>query len=110
MASIAAVVDQALRAANVPIVGVSLGDPANRATWRVLFLPEATDPQKATAQNILDTVVIDAATLADLDAVSDIDQKVLRAVVQGLWETIPGPLLTKLQLRNRILAIYKALP
>jgi len=110
MASIAGLVDQTLRAQNIPIVGVSIGDVANRATWRVLFLPEATDPQKAQAQTLLDTVVIDAATLADLDAVGDVDQKVLRAVVQGLWETIPGPLLTKLQLRNRILAIYKALP
>ena len=32
---LAARLDRAVRAAGVPIVGVSIGDPANRATWTV---------------------------------------------------------------------------
>lgn len=33
--TIAQSVDAAVRAAGVPIVGVSIGDPANKATWKV---------------------------------------------------------------------------
>lgn len=109
MVSIAAVVDAALRAANVPIIGVALGDPLNRATWTVLFVPTATPADRATAATILTTVAVDAATLSDLDAISDVDQKVLKALVLGLWELVPAPTMTKAQLRTRILAIWKGL-
>lgn len=61
MAAITDIVVQALRAANVPFVGVSFPLLADRATWLVHFTPDATDPQKATAQNVLNTVVVDAA-------------------------------------------------
>jgi len=55
------VVAQALRTANIPFTGVSFVEIGNRTTWLVHFAPEATDPQKAQAQSILDTVAIDAA-------------------------------------------------
>lgn len=61
MATIAEVVDTALKAAGVPILGVSIGDPANRATWIVQFDPSATAAQKATAATVVNTVAIDAA-------------------------------------------------
>ena len=42
MAQVIAILDRAVRAAGVPIDGVSIGDPANRATWTVQFRPSAT--------------------------------------------------------------------
>jgi hypothetical protein len=109
MSVITAIVDSAVRAANVPMSGVRLTDPLNRASWTVQFLPSATAQDRTNAQTVLDTVDVSAAAIADFEAVSDADQKVLRAVVVGIWEAIPNPLLTKVQLRNRILAIYKTL-
>jgi hypothetical protein len=51
--------DAALRAAGVPIIGVTVGAAADRATWVVQFDASATPAQQATA----------AATLAAFDLV-----------------------------------------
>jgi hypothetical protein len=59
--NLAALVDSAVRAASIPIDGVSIGDPANRATWAVQFLPAATPAQRTQAQTILNTVAVDTA-------------------------------------------------
>lgn len=40
--------DRALRAAGIPITGVSVGLDADRTTWRIAYLPSAT------AQQLLD--------------------------------------------------------
>lgn len=109
MASIAGILDQALRTANIPIIGVALGDPANRATWSVLFLPAATPADRVNAQTIIDTIVVDAAALLDADATAEIDTKDLRATAQALWECIPAPTKTLVQLRARAIAIRKTL-
>ena len=61
--TVAVLVDQAIRAAGIPIVGVSIGDEADRATWAVRFHPDATAPQQTQAASILQTVAIDAAAL-----------------------------------------------
>ena len=61
MANIAAVVDQALREAGIPILGVSIANRADRATWRVDFDPAATAAQRSAAATLLTTVAIDAA-------------------------------------------------
>lgn len=46
----------------------------------------------------------------DLDAAAaEIDNKALKACILGLWEAIPGPLLTRPNLRARIIAIWKGL-
>jgi len=105
----AQLLEAAVRAAGLPVVGVSIGDPADRSTWRVDLAASATPAQRAQAVTVRDTVVVDGAALLDADAVGDVDQKVLRAVVQALWEAIPAPLLTKAQLRARAIAIYKTL-
>jgi hypothetical protein len=63
MATITALVDQALRTAGIPFESVSFVQDGNRATWTIQFLSAATDPQKAEAQTILDTVVTDATAL-----------------------------------------------
>lgn len=44
-----------------PIHGVSVGDLANKATWRVDFKTEATQNQRTAAQGVIDG--FDAATL-----------------------------------------------
>jgi hypothetical protein len=44
--------DAALRQL-APIHGVIIGDPENRATWRVDFEEEATAPQRAAAEALL---------------------------------------------------------
>ena len=40
-------------AAVCPIVGVSIGDPGDKTTWRIDFDAEATDAQKAAAQAVV---------------------------------------------------------
>lgn len=53
-------------AAVCPIGGVSIGDLNDRSTWRIDFSPDATAPQKAAAQNVLDTFDINAPTSEDV--------------------------------------------
>ena len=67
MTTLAALVDRALRAAGVPIDGVSIGDPLNRATWVAQYTPAATPAHKAMAATILTTVAVDAAATAVAD-------------------------------------------
>lgn len=53
--TLAAKLDQALRAAGLPIVGVSLGREEDRATWTVQFTEDAdATQQKAAAQLVTD--------------------------------------------------------
>lgn len=49
---IAAALDAAVRAV-CPISGVSLGSLADRATWAIRFMPEATAQQRAAAAAVL---------------------------------------------------------
>lgn len=44
---IATQLDQALRAAGLPLIGVSVGAEDDKATWRVDLEPEATEDQRA---------------------------------------------------------------
>lgn len=45
--------DAAIKAV-CPITGVSIGDPEDKATWRIDFLPEASTEQQADAQAVVD--------------------------------------------------------
>lgn len=65
--NIATILDRALRTANIPIDGVSIGDPNLRLTWSVAFQPAATPAQRTSAQTIINTIVVDTAaqTLED---------------------------------------------
>jgi hypothetical protein len=47
--------DLALRAAAVPIDGVSIGDPTDRTTWRIDFARRATAQDRLTAAIVLAT-------------------------------------------------------
>jgi hypothetical protein len=87
MASLAARLDAAIRAANVPIVGVSVGDPANRATWRV-----HPSSLQAQAQPVIDAFDPNDPALVgaekDADAARLSDDLALRALVRVTWEEI----------------------
>lgn len=78
MAGVAGIVDRALRTAGVPIVGVSIGNLADRATWIVIFDPAATAGQRSTAATVLASVAIDAPAQA-----SD-DEKSAQLEIDGL--------------------------
>jgi leucyl aminopeptidase (aminopeptidase T) len=109
MPQTAALVDQALRAAGVPIVSVVIGVDGDRATWTITFDPSATSAQRAQAATLLATVGVDAAAQLDDRAIADMDAKDLKATMLALWEAIPGPLLTRAQVRARAIAIRKTL-
>ena len=47
-------VDEALKAAGVPIHGIWPDDPNDKRTWRVDFAPEATAADRATAAQVID--------------------------------------------------------
>lgn len=53
MLNLAAQVDLALRAAGLPILGVSIGNRTDKTTWRVDFTPEATDKQRTEAAALI---------------------------------------------------------
>lgn len=64
-------------AAVCPMVGISVGDPADKATWRIDFEPGATEGQRAAAQAVM--------------AVFDAPKARLRAyAAQRRWEIETG--------------------
>jgi hypothetical protein len=76
VSTIPVLIDRALRAAGIPIDGVSIGSESDRATWSVSFAASANAQQRAQAQGLLLTIPIDIAaqTLGDQqDAQIDID-------------------------------------
>jgi hypothetical protein len=101
-----AYLDQQLRAAGIPIVGVKVLAGPDRTGWIVEYLPAATPAQKATAANLLASLTVDAPTLLDADAKADLDSKVLKAIVvwcAGKFGITPN------QAKQELIAIYKAL-
>lgn len=112
---LAALVDTDVRAV-APILGVSLGDEADRSTWRIEFAPHASASQRAAAATVLagfDLATVPArlaAQQADLDSA----QRLIAATVAYIYRATHGgtnptgaQLLTELQTWK---AIYKALP
>jgi hypothetical protein len=87
MTNVAALVDHALRAAGIPIDGVTIPDPAIRSTWVAQFTAAATPAQKATAATILNTVAVDVAAQGvqdQLDAQAFIDALPIWAKAEAL--------------------------
>src|SRR4051794_39433706 len=105
------VLDRALRDAGIPIDGVG-GDVTDRSTWRAAYQPQATPAQRAQGDALLLTFdAQDPTTVAEIKAdlaASGTNVDLLQAMAVALWEAIPGPLLSKAQLRARILALYRA--
>lgn len=105
MNTLAARLDAAIRAAGVPIDGVSIGNEQNRATWRVV--PASLQAQ---AQPIIDAFVVPTPDqVKDEAAIRDVDAKALKAVVMEIYPYLGAGKPTLAQLRANILARYKAL-
>jgi hypothetical protein len=105
--TIAALLDQQLRAAGIPILSVSVGTEADRATWTVQFDPSATAAQRTQAATLVANAVVDASAQTAADANTIDADKRLKAVV--LW--CAGKFgLTGAQAKAELVAIYKALP
>jgi hypothetical protein len=97
--------DRQLRTAGIPIIGVSIGDPLDRATWRVK--PSTLQTQ---AQPVIDALVLPTdQQLADETATNEVNRKDLIAVATALWECIPNPMMTKAQMKARAVEVYKTL-
>ena len=62
--STATQLDGQLKAAGIPIAGVSIGTATDKATWSVQFLDTATAAQHAESQAIIDAYDIPAEELA----------------------------------------------
>lgn len=106
------VLDRALRDLGIPIDGVSVGDPNDRATWRAFYQATATAAQRTQGDLLLATIdPQDLTTVNEIKqdmAVSDATKDLIVSVAQALWEAIPVPTLTLAQLRARVIALYRA--
>lgn len=102
-------VEAVLRAAGVPLIGVSVPSD-DKATWRVDFAPDATQAQRDQAAALIAAFTPPTPnTLIDRDAEIRTGEKALTAVALALWECIPAPTMTKAQLKARAKAIFKTL-
>lgn len=112
MSNIAARLDRVLRTAGIAIVGVSIGDEANRSTWRVspfslqsVSQPhiDAFDPNDPAHEE----AELDAAVKASVDS-----ERLISSVVWTIIDTYSAPAtVTKYQAaRTKIIAAYKARP
>ena len=101
---IASRLPRAIKAAGVPIENVSIGDPANKATWTV----QPPDLQGA-AQPTIDAFNPDdpAYVTAEQDAAID-GLTALRALAEATFE-LKSNTWTKAQFLARIKAIYRTL-
>lgn len=85
--NVAARLDRALKTAGLAISGVSIGDPANKATWKV-----HPSSLQATAQPTIDSFdPNDPAIIAaefDAEAARLADDVVLRALARVTWEEL----------------------
>lgn len=98
-------VEAAIRAVVPSITGVSFGSVGDKSTWKVQ--PASLQAQ---AQPVIDAYTEPTPnTLIDEFAEQRIAEKALNAVALALWECIPAPTMTKLQLRARAKAIFKTL-
>lgn len=79
-------------AAVCPIDGVAIVDPADKATWRIDFQPQATGPQRAAAQVALLTFVDPSPPTASDRAARDAsDNDAIRALVRVFAEYTQNP-------------------
>ena len=112
MANTAARLDRVLRAAGLAIIGVSIGDETNRATWKVfpvtlqtaaqphIYAFNPDDPAHEEAE-------LDAAVKAAVDS-----ERLISAVVWTIIDTYSAPAtVTKYQAaRTKIINVFKARP
>jgi len=111
MADVAGMLTRALVARGTPIVGVAIGTPDDRATWRIDYQPSATAQQQADAAAFMATfdptapAVIDADTTA-LSSVTSRHKDVLATVAWAIQFKDPAAWAAKTpaQKRTQVLA------
>lgn len=102
--------DQALRAAGIPVLGCAVGIESDKSTWRVDFDPSATPQQQAAAAALIQAFTPQTPQQkADVDAAGRMNDKRVRAALLAIYECIPAPTMTKAQALARAIAIYKTL-
>ncbi len=108
---IAEVFDQALKAQKIPLDGVSIGDPADRSTWTAQYQKDATDDQRKQGDAILAALdPTDTATVTTIKgdvASARVNDDLLSALVEAVYEAIPNPTMKLDELRARMVEIYK---
>lgn len=112
--------DRALRAAGIPIIGVSVGSEADRTTWLVQYALSATAQHRTdgealrvsfdpVAQTASDAEKAELASLADADpllqALAQLDFEERQKLTVRAGQT----LLTAAQCRARLKTIYQSL-
>lgn len=114
MGDLAARLDRAIRAVGVAIVGVSIGDPADRRTWRVSpsNLQTAAQPTIDSfnpTDPALDVAELDEQVKGALD-----NERLISAVVWSILDTYtefkPATPAKYQAARTKIIAAYKAQP
>lgn len=95
MAEVIVKFERTLRAAGIPIVGVSMGNTADRETWTVFYDPTATAQQRAQGDSIRATFDPNdpAVIAADLEAAAVVDvdtNKAIQATVMVLFKYLVG--------------------
>jgi hypothetical protein len=105
--------DRALRRAGVPIIGVVVGDPLDRATWKVQYQPQATAADQATGDGIVSTYdPTNDPAFTDEQAQGDVDNRAIKAaVLTSLWgrlgrQPTPAEIVAE---RTRYIQLWKAL-
>jgi hypothetical protein len=93
--AVATVLDSALRQAGIPIIGVSVGRPSDRTTWKVEFDASATAQQQQAAATLLETVDTSDATLLarqrERERVADLDAVAARTVARAVHVRLGRP-------------------
>lgn len=110
--AIAQQVDAAVKAAGVPIVGISIGIEGDKTTWRVQppTLQSAAQPT-IDAFNPADPALVTAALDAEITRTLD-SERLISAVVWTIIDTYSPPATTaKYQnARTKIITAYKGQP
>ena len=92
---IAPALDAKLKESRIPIDGVSIKLPNDKATWRIDFKPEATPEQRAAAQQVLQD--FDPATVTKPVTEGGTDWSII-----ALWIAV-GALAVKVGLDPKVL-------
>lgn len=107
-------VDRAIRSAGIAIVGVSIGSPADKATWKVTPVN-----LQAAAQPTIDAFDMNDPALdaADLDYQIQIQMDVERLISAVIWvildtfaQTTPATIAKYNTARAKVIAAFKAKP
>lgn len=112
MADVTAALDRAIRAAGVAITGVSIGDPANKATWAVRPVnlqsaAQATINAFNAADPAHDTAELDFQVAGRMDV-----ERIFSAIVWTIIDTYSAPATVAKYnaARTKVIAAYKTRP